>query len=93
MTVFRGGDFQKILSNANSTCYNKAIQCECRKVLRWSNIENGDLLLSDTKRIVWLVKKPHLRLDAASSARLLHALRQPVFGTVRRGAFLLYRKV
>jgi hypothetical protein len=36
-----------------------------------------------------LLKKLHLLVDAAPSTRLLHALRQPVFMTVRRGAFLL----
>ena len=37
----------------------------------------------------WLLKKLHLLVDAAPSTRLLHVLRQPVFMTVRRGAFLL----
>ena len=41
------------------------------------------------KKIFWLLKKLHLLVDAAPSTRLLHALRQPVFMTVRRGAFLL----
>ena len=36
-----------------------------------------------------ILKKLHLLVDAAPSTRLLHALRQPVFMTVRRGAFLL----
>jgi len=39
-----------------------------------------------------LLKKLHLLVDAAPSTRLLHALRQPVFMTVRRGAFLLFEK-
>ena len=34
----------------------------------------------------------HLLVDAAPSTRLLHVLRQPVFMTVRRGAFLLSEK-
>ena len=38
---------------------------------------------------ILLVEKPHLLVDADSSTRLLHVLRQPVFMTVRRGAFLL----
>lgn len=41
------------------------------------------------EKIFWLLKKLHLLVDAAPSTRLLHALRQPVFMTVRRGAFLL----
>ena len=45
--------------------------------------------LYNTKKIFWLLKKLHLLVDAAPSTRLLHALRQPVFMTVRRGAFLL----
>ena len=40
----------------------------------------------------WLLKKQHLLVDAAPSTRLLHVLRQPVFMTVRRGAFLLSKK-
>jgi len=31
-------------------------------------------------------------VDAAPSTRLLHVLRQPVFMTVRRGAFFIVRK-
>lgn len=41
------------------------------------------------EKIFWLLKKLHLLVDAAPSTRLLHVLRQPVFMTVRRGAFLL----
>lgn len=41
------------------------------------------------KKYFWLLKKLHLLVDAAPSTRLLHVLRQPVFMTVRRGAFLL----
>ena len=39
------------------------------------------------RKIFWLLKKLHLLVDAAPSTRLLHVLRQPVFMTVRRGAF------
>ena len=41
------------------------------------------------EKIVWLLKRLHLLADAVPSTRLLYALRQPVFLTVRRGAFLL----
>jgi len=44
------------------------------------------------KKIFWLLKKLHLLVDAAPSTRLLHVLRQPVFMTVRRGAFFIVRK-
>lgn len=38
---------------------------------------------------ILVVEELHLLVDAAPSTRLLHVLRQPVFMTVRRGAFLL----
>ena len=41
------------------------------------------------EKIFWLLKKLHLLVDAAPSTRLLHVLRQPVFMTVRRGAFFI----
>lgn len=44
------------------------------------------------EKIFWLLKKLHPLVDAAPSTRLLHALRQPVFMTVRRGAFFIVRK-
>jgi len=50
---------------------------------------NSNLLLSDMKKIFWSWKKLHLLVDAASSTRLLYALRQPVHVTVLRGAFFV----
>ena len=41
------------------------------------------------KKYFGLLKKLHLLVDAAPSTRLLHALRQPVFMTVRRGGFFI----
>ena len=38
---------------------------------------------------ILVVEETTLLVDAAPSTRLLHVLRQPVFMTVRRGAFLL----
>ena len=52
-------------------------------------IEQQFAALRYEKKYFWLLKKLHLLVDAAPSTRLLHVLRQPVFMTVRRGAFLL----
>ena len=41
---------------------------------------------------ILVVEETTSLVDAAPSTRLLHVLRQPVFMTVRRGAFLLFEK-
>ena len=48
------------------------------------------LLISDTKKIVWLLKRLHLLVDAAPSTRLLHVLLSAcLFDSAAVGLFVI----